>query len=205
MNGRIVVARLVAASMLIAAAALLGGRLAAHEPGDLQYIPKLDRFALAEAYRRGGQVERDALEAELTPIPGADENAVELGRDLDGDGDPDEIHFHLEVVEIQEEVYPGEFVTFWVFAPLGSAMNTAARLPSPTLRVEEGDQVAITLYNTHYLPHTIHFHGTSQPNNMDGVPHMTQHDVPPGKSFTYRFKAGVPGTFWYHCHVQDHI
>jgi FtsP/CotA-like multicopper oxidase with cupredoxin domain/Cu/Ag efflux protein CusF len=198
-------AQVLVLSVLVAVAAVVGGRLAAHEPGDLQYVPKLDRFALAEAYRRGGQVERDALEAELTPIPGADENAVELGRDLDGDGDPDEIHFHLEVVEIQEEVYPGEFVTFWVFAPLGSAMNTAARLPSPTLRVEEGDQVAITLYNTHYLPHTIHFHGTSQPNNMDGVPHITQHEVPPGKSFTYRFTAGPPGTFWYHCHVQDHI
>ncbi len=128
-----------------------------------------------------------------------------LGRDLDGDGDPDEIHFHLEVVEIQEEVYPGEFVTFWVFAPLGSAMGGAARLPSPTLRVEEGDRVAITLYNTHYLPHTIHLHGTSQSNTMDGVPHITQHEVEPGKSFTYRFTAGAPGTYWYHCHVQDHV
>ena len=61
-------------------------------------------------------------------------------------------------------------------------MTSPARLPSPTLRVEEGDHVAITLYNTHYLPHTIHLHGTSQPNNMDGVPHMTQHEVEPGKS-----------------------
>ena len=60
-------------------------------------------------------------------------------------------------------------------------MSSAARLPSPTLRVEEGDHVAITLYNTHYLPHTIHLHGTSQPNDMDGVPHMTQHEVRAGQ------------------------
>jgi len=197
----------IAVGLLIATAAvaLVGGRVGAHEPGDLEYIPQLDRFALAEAFRRGGEAERAALEDELAPIPGADANAVVLGRDLDGDGDPDEIHFHLEVVEIQEEVYPGEFVTFWVFAPLGSAMGSAARLPSPTLRVEEGDRVAITLYNTHYLPHTIHLHGTSQSNNMDGVPHITQHEVEPGKSFTYRFTAGAPGTYWYHCHVQDHV
>jgi manganese oxidase len=200
-------ARRVAAGLAFAGFVALGvmGHIVAHEIEDLQYLPKLDRYALAEAYRRGGAVARDALEAELSPIPGAVEYAVELGRDLDGDGDPDEIHFHLEVVEIQEEVYPGEFVNFWVFAPLGNATGSAARLPSPTLRVEEGDHVAITLYNTHYLPHTIHLHGTSQPNNMDGVPHMTQHEVPPGKSFTYRFIAGPPGTFWYHCHVQDHI
>jgi manganese oxidase len=195
------------AGFLIAAVLALGawGGIRAHDIGDLQFLPNLDRFALSEAFRRGGAVERDALAAELEPIPGAHEKAVELGRDLDGDGDPDEIHFHLEVVEIQEEVYPGEFVTFWVFAPLGSAMNSAARLPSPTLRVEEGDHVSITLYNTHYLPHTIHLHGTSQPNDMDGVPHMTQHGVEPGKSFTYRFIAGKPGTYWYHCHVQDHV
>jgi len=189
----------------IALASLLCTPALADDPVDRQGLPRVDRFALTEAFRRGGEVERAALEAEVAAIPGADENAVVLGRDLDGDGDPDEIHFHLEVAEIQEEVYPGEFVRFWVFAPLGSSQNSAARLPSPTLRVEEGDRVSITLYNTHYLPHTIHFHGTSQPNDMDGVPHITQAEVQPGQSFTYRFTAGPPGTFWYHCHVQDHV
>jgi FtsP/CotA-like multicopper oxidase with cupredoxin domain/Cu/Ag efflux protein CusF len=196
-----------AALALLGAAALLadGGRLVAHDVADLEFVPKLDRFALAAAYRRGGEVERANLEASMLPIPGADEGAVQLIRDLDGDGDPDEVHFHLEVVEIQEEVYPGEFVTFWVFAPRGTAMTTPARLPSPTLRVEQGDVVEVTLYNTHYLPHTIHFHGTSQPNNMDGVPHMTQDAVAPGDAFTYTFVAGQPGTYWYHCHVQEQI
>ena len=195
------------ALVLAGVASGLGGRdtAVAHDPADLEFVPKLDRYALAAAYRRGGEVERANLEAELLPIPGADEGAVQLIRDLDGDGDPDEIHFHLEVIEIQEEVYPGEYVTFWVFAPVGLAMSSPARLPSPTLRVEEGDIVEITLYNTHYMPHTIHLHGTSQPNNMDGVPHMTQDAVAPGESFTYRFVAGSPGTYWYHCHVQDHI
>ncbi|MGH9254845.1 MAG: multicopper oxidase domain-containing protein, partial [Vicinamibacterales bacterium] len=196
-----------AALAVAGAAVVLGGgnRAVAHDPADLEFVPRLDRYALAAAYRRGGEVERANLEAEMLPIPGADEGAVQLIRDLDGDGDPDEIHFHLEVIEIQEEVYPGEFVTFWVFAPLGLAMSAPARLPSPTLRVEEGDVVEITLYNTHYMPHTIHLHGTSQPNNMDGVPHMTQNPVAPGESFTYRFVARAPGTYWYHCHVQDHV
>ncbi len=43
-------------------------------------------------------------------IPGASEQALVLGRDLDGDGDPDEITIRLEVIEVTEEVYPGEFV-----------------------------------------------------------------------------------------------
>jgi FtsP/CotA-like multicopper oxidase with cupredoxin domain/Cu/Ag efflux protein CusF len=106
---------------------------------------------------------------------------------------------------VQEEVYPGEFITFWVFAPLGSATGNPARLPSPTIRVEEGDRVYVTLHNTHYLPHTIHFHGLPQDNNMDGVPDMNQLAVAPGRQFTYRFDAKTPGTYWYHCHVQDNI
>lgn len=195
--------RLALAALAALAFAALALKAPAHELDDIPVRPSVSRFALTEAFRRGGEAERAALEAELAPIPGADERAVQLGRDLDGDGDPDEIHFHLEVVEVQEEVFPGEFVTFWVFAPVGRDMSSPARLPSPTLRVEEGDHVTITLYNTHYLPHTIHLHGTAQDNNMDGVPHMTQHEVPPGKSFTYRFVARNPGTYWYHCHVQE--
>ena len=194
----------VASVVAILAAAVLADKASSHDWEDV-LAQRDSRAALIEALRRSGDTERAALEAELAPIPGADERAVQLGRDLDGDGDPDEIHFHLEVIEVQEEVYPGEFVTFWVFAPVGRDMSSSARLPSPTLRVEEGDRVAITLYNTHYLPHTIHLHGTSQANNMDGVPHMTQQEVAPGKSFTYRFVARNPGTYWYHCHVQEQV
>jgi FtsP/CotA-like multicopper oxidase with cupredoxin domain/Cu/Ag efflux protein CusF len=138
-------------------------------------------------------------------IPGAAPDAVVRGRDLDGDGDADEITIRLEVDQIQEEVYPGKFVTFWVFAPPGDGMVSPARAPSPTIRVEEGDRVKIVLENTHFFPHTIHLHGTIHPNEMDGVPDITQAAVIPGKSFTYAFIAEHSGTFFYHCHVQPDI
>ncbi len=138
-------------------------------------------------------------------IPGTSEAAVTLGRDLDGDGDPDEVDIRLEVIEVQEEVYPGEVVTFWVFAPEGAGMTNVARSPSPTIRVEEGDRVRIVLNNTHYFPHTIHLHGTIHPNAMDGVPDITQAAVKPGESFKYEFVAKNPGTFFYHCHVQPDV
>ena len=97
-------------------------------------------------------------------------------------------------------------MTFWVFAPVGTAHELAgAAAAARRCGSRKATTSPITLYNTHYLPHTIHLHGTSQPNNMDGVPHMTQHEVAPGKSFTYRFIAGTPGTYWYHCHVQDQV
>jgi FtsP/CotA-like multicopper oxidase with cupredoxin domain/Cu/Ag efflux protein CusF len=153
----------------------------------------------------GTAVEPPAGRWREPPIPCATQRAVMLGRDLDGDGDPDEIDIHLEVDEIQEEVYPGQFETFWVFAPEGKGMCSPARLPSPTIRVEVGDHVRIHLHNTHYLPHTIHVHGTIHPNAMDGVPDFTQAPVRPGGTFTYEFVARQPGTFWYHCHVQTDV
>ncbi|KAF9141833.1 hypothetical protein BGX30_004033 [Mortierella sp. GBA39] len=39
---------------------------------------------------------------------------------------------------------------------------------------------------------------------MDGIPGVTQDAVEPGKTFTYEFKATVPGTYWYHSH-QDSV
>jgi len=138
-------------------------------------------------------------------IPGTSKDAVILGRDLDGDGDPDEVTINLEVIEVREEVYPGKVVTFWVFAPEGEGMVSPARFPSPTIRVEQGDRIKINLRNTHYFPHTIHPHGTIHPNAMDGVPDITQAAVKPGEAFTYEFIAKNPGTFFYHCHVQPDV
>src|SRR3989442_5027342 len=80
-------------------------RISAHELDDIFVRPNVSRYALTQAFLRGGEAERTALEAELASIPGADDRAVQLGRDLDGDGDPDEIHFHLEVIDVPEEVY----------------------------------------------------------------------------------------------------
>ena len=46
----------------------------------------------------------------------------------------------------------------------------------------------------------IHFHGQKLPNNMDGVPHVTQDPIQPGASFTYEFTAGRSGSHMYHSH-----
>ena len=138
-------------------------------------------------------------------LAGTSRDAVTLGRDLDGDGDADEVEIHLEVIEVEQEVFPGEFLTFWVFAPEGQGMVSTARVPSPTIRVEEGDRVRIVLHKTHYFPHTIHLHGTIHPNEMDGVPDITQAAVKPGESFVYEFTAENPGTHFYHCHVQPDV
>lgn len=142
-------------------------------------------------------------------------DAVVKDTDQDGDGDPDVIHIRLEVVELNgrspdvTEVVPAYAIApgiqpgFWVFAPKMHGMATKSfedlrahdllRVPSPVIRVEQGDTVQVTLENTHYFPHTIHFHGVDHPyshhegQGNDGVPETSELPVMPGESRTYEF------------------
>lgn len=151
--------------------------------------------------------------------------------DLDGDGDPDRIVIKLEIMELNGKSpdFPGQVPTFdiapgvqpgaWVFAPKTSGMSTEnfesvranplIRLPSPVIRVEQGDIVQIVLENTHYFPHSIHLHGVDHPfhhelSGNDGVPHTSEMELMPGERRIYQFQAREPGTMFYHCHVQTH-
>ena len=157
-------------------------------------------------------------------------DTVIKGRDLDGDGDPDEIHIRLEVAELNGfspdsdeitttfSIAPGIEPGFWVFVPKPRGMatenfesnvaNPLIRMPSPTIRIEQGDKVKLTLENTHYMPHTIHLHGVDHPfvksngEGNDGVPQTSEHMVMPGESRTYEMQPRQSGTMAYHCHVQ---
>lgn len=74
---------------------------------------------------------------------------------------------------------------------------------APELRVQHGDMVEVKLINRDVDSGvTIHWHGYNVPNAMDGVPGMTQNVVKPGQSFTYKFRAGQEGTYWFHSHQQ---
>ncbi|WP_412679673.1 multicopper oxidase family protein [Brevibacillus choshinensis] len=73
-------------------------------------------------------------------------------------------------------------------------------VPGPQLRVKQGETIKVVLNNELPEPVTIHWHGLPVPNNMDGIPGVTQNAVKPKESFTYEFKVDVPGTYWYHSH-----
>lgn len=185
-------------------------------------------YAVAAFVRGTNNVPQDVLlNSGLTP------DAVEKGRDLDGDGDPDEIHIRLEVAELnggspeldepvaQFAIAPGIKPGFWVFVPKRFGMDTEnfesnkardlLRLPSPAIRIEQGDRVRITLGNAHYMPHTIHFHGIDHTflneagEGNDGVPLTSEIPVMPGRSRTYEMQPRNSGTKFYHCHVQPHV
>lgn len=173
------------------------------------------------------------VSSQTLAMSGLTADAVEKGRDLDGDGDPDEIHIRLEVAELngaspeskelmaQYDLAPGIRPGLWVFAPKLAGMATEnfeslrarnlLRLPSPAIRVEQGDTVRITLENGHYMPHTLHLHGADHPfvdvsgEGNDGVPIASEMPVMPGGARTYELKPRNSGTKFYHCHVQPHV
>ncbi len=74
-------------------------------------------------------------------------------------------------------------------------------VPGREIRVRKGDVIEARLVNRLPTGTTIHWHGLPVPNDMDGVPDVTQIPVEPGGFFTYRFRIDVPGTYWFHPHV----
>lgn len=74
------------------------------------------------------------------------------------------------------------------------------RVPGPVLRVRQGERLDVQLVNRLAQPTTIHWHGIRVPNDMDGVPNLTQHAVMPGEVFPYSFVCADAGTYWYHPH-----
>jgi len=73
-------------------------------------------------------------------------------------------------------------------------------IPAPTLRWREGDTVTIRVTNRLNTDTSIHWHGIILPFQMDGVPGISFPGIPPGETFTYRFKVQQSGTYWYHSH-----
>lgn len=88
----------------------------------------------------------------------------------------------------------------------GVKANTWAfdgRTPGKEIRLSAGDTLVAELANR--LPGktttSIHWHGIALRNDMDGMPPATQAAVRPGSTFTYRFVADAPGTYFFHPHV----
>jgi FtsP/CotA-like multicopper oxidase with cupredoxin domain len=75
-------------------------------------------------------------------------------------------------------------------------------VPGPELRAELGDRVRIVLRNELSQPTSLHLHGMTVPNDMDGVPAINQDAILPGDSFTYEFTVRNTGSNMYHSHFN---
>lgn len=97
----------------------------------------------------------------------------------------DLVKVHMTLKDMVVEIAPGVKYNTWAFDGHGA--------PGPVVHVREGQTVEMTLTNGGAIPHSIDFHAARI------APNVAFADVAPGDSFTFRFKAGDPGVFMYHC------
>ncbi|HHJ36591.1 MAG TPA: multicopper oxidase family protein [Gammaproteobacteria bacterium] len=84
-----------------------------------------------------------------------------------------------------------------------------ANLPAPTIVLEQGQEVYLSLTNVGMVlrpdlsdAHTVHFHGFPNASAIfDGLPD-TAISINLGSTMTYYYNLAQPGTFMYHCHVE---
>lgn len=108
--------------------------------------------------------------------------------------------FEMTIEDVKLKV--NDELTYTAFAFNG-------QVPGPLIKANEGDDIEVTVTNLTSLPHTVHWHGIYMTDNWenDGVPNVTQEQIKPGDSYTYKFKADPTGSLWYHCHVNvnEHV
>jgi len=78
-------------------------------------------------------------------------------------------------------------------------------VPGPLIRVPQNATITVRFHNRIDLPSTVHWHGLRLDNRYDGVPGVTQTEVPPGGSFVYKVHFPDAGVYWYHPHVREDI
>lgn len=85
----------------------------------------------------------------------------------------------------------------------GMSVHTLAygdTIPGQAIRANVGDEIAVTVHNRLDHSTSVHWHGITLRNDMDGAAPATP-DIGAGQAFTYRFSAPRPGTYWAHPHT----
>ena len=97
----------------------------------------------------------------------------------------DLVKVQMTLKDMVVEIAPGVKYNTWAFDGHGA--------PGPVVHVREGQTVEMTLTNGGAIPHSIDFHAARI------APNVAFRDAKPGESFTFRFTAGDPGVYMYHC------
>jgi FtsP/CotA-like multicopper oxidase with cupredoxin domain len=79
------------------------------------------------------------------------------------------------------------------------------QFPGPTIEANWGDYIEVTVHNNLASEGTsLHWHGLLQKDTpwFDGTPSVQQCPIAPGQTYTYRFRADMYGTSWWHAHYS---
>ncbi|CAM4176869.1 Copper resistance protein A precursor [Mycobacterium basiliense] len=85
--------------------------------------------------------------------------------------------------------------------PLVRTLAYGNTIPGPIIRANIGDELVIAVSNQLDRATSVHWHGITLRNDMDGVEPATP-NIAAGEDFTYRFSVPDAGTYWAHPHVD---
>lgn len=102
--------------------------------------------------------------------------------------------FHLVAEPVEHEFAPGLRAACWGYN---------GRVHGPTIEAVEGERVRIYVTNRLDVATSVHWHGLSVPNGMDGVGGLHQRAIEPRETFRYEFDLVQHGTFMYHSHHDE--
>ncbi len=88
---------------------------------------------------------------------------------------------------------------------LASTWGYGGTVPGPEIRLRQGETLRVRLENGLPDDTTVHWHGISLVNAMDGVAGLTQPPVTPGTGFDYEFVVPAAGSYMYHSHVGNQL
>jgi FtsP/CotA-like multicopper oxidase with cupredoxin domain len=92
---------------------------------------------------------------------------------------------------------------------LRAGLRSGPLLPGPTILLQRGEPVAITVVNELAEPTAVHWHGIELDSYYDGVADFSGHPghvagaIAPNDSFVARFTPPRSGTFIYHPHADE--
>jgi len=145
-----------------------------------------DRGAHVHSHH-GSYVHEPAAAADATYRQALENAQPDAGRTV--------VPVELEAREVDWSIAPGTAVRAWAFN---------GQVPGPVIEGRVGDVLEVRFTNRLPEPTAVHWHGMRLPAPMDGTD-VVQQLVPPGESFTYRFKLLDAGTFWYHPHANETV
>jgi manganese oxidase len=117
----------------------------------------------------------------------------------------------LRIVQRERaNVYGSQAGMSYVLDGTPDATNTAALpVPGPTLLLERGKRVAVTIVNQSQEPASVHWHGIELESFPDGVPGWSGSgkailpSIAPDDSLTVRWTPPRAGSFMYHTHFNE--
>jgi manganese oxidase len=87
----------------------------------------------------------------------------------------------------------GSSILMW-----GYGVNGNMQYPGPTLILNEGDLITVTVTNQLSVPTSIVFPGQANVTASGGIPGLLAREALPGATVTYYFTASNPGTYTYY-------